>query len=137
MNKLVAAALAAALICIAIPAFAEDEVVTVTFASIVATPAKDGSTLDPKLFSFGSNKAGADEDRSRVSGSTHGRSKEDACRWAMLSSFLKFQHKAQSMGKHVTEVRTNIGDQKSDKADACLCLVGRWAVKSQIIAVYK
>ncbi len=38
MQKLVAAALAAALISVAIPALAEDEVVAVTFASVVATP---------------------------------------------------------------------------------------------------
>ncbi len=41
------------------------------------------------------------------------------------------------MGKRVVAVRTNTGDEKSDKADKCLCLVGSWAVKSQILAVYK
>jgi hypothetical protein len=137
MNKLVAAALAAALMSAAVPALAEDEVVSVTFASIAAQTAKDGSTLDTKLFSFGENKTGMEDDRSRVSGSTHGRSKEDACRWAMLSSFLKFQKKAKSMGKRVVAVRTNTGDEQSASADKCECLVGRFAVKSQILGVYK
>jgi hypothetical protein len=137
MKKLVAAALAAALMSAAVPAFAVDEVVSVTFESIVATPAKDGSTIDPKLFSFGPLKDGASEDRSRAQGSAFHKDKQDACRWILLSSFLKFQRNAQAKGKHVVNVRTQAGDQESSKRDECLCLAGGFSIKSVVKGVYK
>lgn len=114
-----------------------DKVVSVTFESICAETAKDGSTLDPKLFSFGPAVKGAAQDQSRASTNGMGRDKEAHCRHALLGAFLRFQAKAKDAGKRVVGIRTIAGDQESDKADACLCLAGGFVVRSVVKAGYK
>ncbi|HXB98188.1 MAG TPA: hypothetical protein VNZ54_09055 [bacterium] len=137
MNKIAAAALAAVLLsAAAIPAMAEDEAVTVTFESVVAVPAKDGTTLDPKLFSFGPAKAGAEDVIGHGQARGWHKPKDEACQWALLNAFLKFQKTAQAEGKRVVSVRTYAGDQESVKRDECLCLAGRAVVRTTVKAVY-
>ncbi len=46
-------------LCLGLPALAADKVISVTFASVAATPSKSGETLDPRLFSFGKAVPGA------------------------------------------------------------------------------
>ena len=98
-------ALVVALAALSMPAFAADQVVTVTFDSIAASPSKSGEKLDPALFSFGPAVPG-EEDTGHASSNAFGKSKEEACRWALLGTFLKFQSKAKASGKKVVGVRT-------------------------------
>ena len=116
---------------------AADQVVTVTFESIAATPNKNGEMLDPSLFSFGPEVTGGEADESKASSSGFGKPKDESCRWALLSSFLKFQNKAKAMKKRVVGVRTYAGGTESTKADACICLAGGIVVRSVIKATYK
>jgi hypothetical protein len=139
MKGMLLASMAAALLFTSATAMAKasDKVVSVTFADICQETAKDGSTLDPKLFSFGPEVKGASQDQSRAQTSGMGRDKEGHCRHALLGAFLKFQAKAKAEGKRVVGIRTIAGDQESDKADACLCLAGGFVVRSVVKAGYK
>ena len=116
---------------------AADQVVTVTFESIASTPTKSGEKLDPSLFDFGPAVPGGENDESRASSSGFGKPKDESCRWALLSSFMKFQNKAKAMKKRVVGVRTYAGPTESSKADACICLAGGIVVRSVIKATYK
>ena len=135
MNKFAAAALAAILLSAAVPALAEDTAVTVTFDSVAAVPAKDGTKLDPKLFSFGPKKGGEDVTGHGQARGWH-KAKDESCKWALLNAFLKFQKTAQAEGKRVVSVRTYAGDQESTKRDECLCLAGKAVVRTTVKAVY-
>lgn len=140
MKKLLVSGMAAALlvgVCAQAPAKASDKVVSVTFASICQEQANDGSTLDPKLFSFGKAVKGAEADQSRAQTSGMGRDKEGHCRHALLGAFLKFQAKAKEAGKRVVGIRTVAGTEESDSADKCLCLAGGFVVRSVVKAGYK
>jgi hypothetical protein len=135
-NALLAGLTAALLLSFAITASADDRVVSVTFASVAALETKSGEKLDPGLFHFG-KASGAEQDRSRVSSNGFHRSKKDACRWALLGGFIKFQHKAKEAGLKVVGVRTFAGDAESSRSDQCLCLAGGIVVRSVIQASYK
>ena len=129
-------ALVVALVALSMPAFAADQVVTVTFDSIAAIPSKSGEKLDPALFSFGPAVPG-EEDTGHASSNAFGKSKEEACRWALLGSFLKFQSKAKASGKKVVGVRTGAGDKTESSNINCVCLAGGMVVRSTIKATYK
>lgn len=118
------------------PLLAADKVVSVTFASVVGTEAKDGSKLDPKLFSFG-KAVGGDQDQSHSATRGMGRDKLTPCRRALLTSLLKFQAKAKAAGKRVVGVRTFAGKEESADADKCLCLAGGFVVRTIVKAGYK
>jgi hypothetical protein len=135
-NALPAGLAAALLLSFAVSAPADDRIVTVTFASVAALETKSGEKLDPHLFHFGGSSGGA-QDRSRVSANGFHRSKKDACRWALLGGFIKFQHKAKDAGLSVVGVRTFAGDAESSRADQCLCIAGGIVVRSVIQASYK
>lgn len=140
MKKMLLAAMAAGLlISTATPlaAKASDKVVSVTFESVCAETAKDGSTLDPKLFSFGPAVKGAAPDQSSSATKGMGRDKESHCRRALLTAFLKFQAKAKQQGKKVVGIRTFGGEQESAKAGECLCLAGGFVVRTVVKAGYK
>lgn len=126
-----------ALLTASVAAQAADQVVTVTFESIVATPNKNGEKLDPSLFSFGPAVPDGEADESKASSSGFGKPKDESCRWALLASFMKFQNKAKAMNKKVVGVRTYAGGTESSKADACICLAGGVVVRSVIKASYK
>lgn len=129
-------ALVVALTLSSLSAFAADQVVTVSFESIAAIPSKSGEKLDPSLFSFGPAVPG-EEDTGHASSNAFGKSKEEACRWALLGTFLKFQSKAKAAGKKVVGVRTYAGE-KGESANAnCVCLAGGIVVRSTIKATYK
>jgi hypothetical protein len=134
-NAFLAALVAALLSTLAVSAMAEDQVVSVTFASVAALQTKSGEHLDPKLFSFG--KSAGNEDRARVQTNGFHKSKAEACRWALLGGFIKFQHKAKENGQRVVGVRTVAGDVESARADRCLCLAGGIMVRSVIKGTYK
>lgn len=129
-------ALVVALAVLSVPAFAADQVVTVSFESIAAIPAKNGDKLDPSLFSFGPAVAG-EEDTGHASSNAFGKSKEEACRWALLGTFLKFQSKAKAAGKKVVGVRTYAGEKGESSNANCVCLAGGMVVRSTIKATYK
>lgn len=131
MKHLIAATLVTAL-----PALAADKIITVTFDSIVNTPNKAGERLDPSLFSFGPKTAGEDE-TAHAQSSAFGKPKDEACRWALLGSFLKIQAKAKTNGKKVVSVRTIGGNTESDKAETCTCIAGATVVRSVIKVIYK
>ena len=126
-----------AILSLSAAAQAADQVVTVTFESIAKTPNKNGEMLDPSLFSFGPAVPGGEEDESKASSSGFGKPKDESCRWALLSSFMKFQNKAKAMKKKVVGVRTYAGPTESSKADECICLAGGIVVRSVIKATYK
>jgi hypothetical protein len=137
MKNLSIAGLAAVLLLApAAAALAEDQVVSVTFESVAAQQTKSGESLDPALFHFGKG-AGGHEDYSRVSSSAWHKDKQDACRWALLGGFIKFQHKAKASGQHIAGIRTYAGTQESSKRDECICLAGGAVVRSVIKASYK
>lgn len=123
--------------CGALPALAADHVITVTFDSVAAIPSKTGETIDKSLFHFGPAVPGAIEDTSAASSNGLGKSKEDACRWALLSSFLKAQTKAKQAGKKVVGVRTYAGATEGAKKDALVCLAGAMVVRSTVKLGYK
>lgn len=123
--------------CLAVPALAADKVITVTFDSLVAMESKSGERLDPKLFKFGPEVAGAEQDSSAASSSGFGKSKEESCKWALLSSFLKFQAQAKQKNKKVVGVRTYAGSTEGAKADSLVCLAGAMVVRSTVKAGYK
>lgn len=125
-----------ALVALSMPALAADSVVTVTFESVAAIPAKNGEKLDPALFSFGPAVPG-EEDTGHASTNGFGKSKEDACRWALLGTFLKFQSKAKAAGKKVVGVRTYAGEKGESSNANCVCLAGGMVVRSTIKATYK
>ena len=129
-------ALVVALAALSMPAFAADAVVTVTFDSIAAIPSKSGEKLDPALFSFGPAVPG-EEDTGHASSNAFGKSKEEACRWALLGTFLKFQSKAKAAGKKVVGVRTYAGEKGESSNANCVCLAGGMVVRSTIKATYK
>ena len=124
-------ALVVALAALSLPAFAADAVVTVTFDSIAAIPSKSGEKLDPALFSFGPAVPG-EEDTGHASSNAFGKSKEEACRWALLGTFLKFQAKAKASGKKVVGVRTYAGEKGESSNGNCVCLAGGIVVRSTI-----
>lgn len=117
-------------------ALAADQVVTVSFESIAAIPSKSGEKLDPSLFSFGPAVPG-EEDTGHASSNAFGKSKEEACRWALLGTFLKFQSKAKAAGKKVVGVRTYAGEKGESSNANCVCLAGGIVVRSTIKATYK
>ncbi len=121
----------------AAPVLAADKVITVTFDSIAMLTTKDGKTLDKKLFSFGPEVKGAIAETSNASSNGLGKSKEDACRWALLASFVKFQDKAKQAGKKVVGLRTYAGAVEGAKADELVCLAGAMVVRSRVEAGYK
>lgn len=129
-------ALVVALAVLSVPAFAADQVVTVSFESIAAIPSKSGEKLDPALFSFGPAVPG-DEDTGHASSNAFGKSKEEACKWALLGTFLKFQNKAKASGKKVVGVRTYAGEKGESSNANCVCLAGGMVVRSTIKATYK
>jgi len=132
MKIFVASLLAAAFLAAAVPALAADKVVSVSFASIAAMVSKGGEKLDPRLFSFGKAVPGTQISQT-VGTNGLGRSKKDACRWALLSGFLKFQRRALKGGDaRVYGVRTVAGDIESAKPAQCLCLAGGIVVRSVI-----
>ncbi|MGV3624772.1 MAG: hypothetical protein ACO1OB_28390 [Archangium sp.] len=133
MKTLVAVVVA----CLALPAFAADKVITVTFDSIVAMESKSGERLDPKLFKFGPEVAGAEQDTSAASSSGFGKSKEESCKWALLSSLLKFQAQAKQKNKKVVGLRTYAGATEGAKATELVCLAGAMVVRSTVKAGYK
>ncbi|MFO0596385.1 MAG: hypothetical protein U0228_13800 [Myxococcaceae bacterium] len=133
MNKLIVAFLAFA----ALPALAADHVVTVKFSEITAMESKSGEKIDPAMFSFGPAVPGAQEDTSAASSSGFGKSKEESCKWALLSSFLKMQTKAKEAKKKVVGVRTYAGAAEGAKADELVCLAGAMVVRSTVKAGYK
>ena len=135
-NALLAGLTAAILLSSSITASADDRIVSVTFASVAALETKSGEKLDPGLFHFG-KESGGHQDRSRVSSNGFHKSKQEACRWALLGGFIKFQHKAKEAGLRVVGVRTFAGDAESSRADQCLCLAGGFVVRSVIQAGYK
>ena len=65
-----------ALFTLAFRAQAADQVVTVTFESIAATPTRSGEKLDPSLFSFGPAVTGGEDDQSKAMSSGFGKPKE-------------------------------------------------------------
>lgn len=121
----------------AVPAFAADHIVTVTFADISGMSTKSGDRIDPSMFSFGPAVPGAEEDQSAASSSGFGKSKEESCKWALLSSFVKLQQKAKSMNKKVVGVRTYAGATEGAKADQLVCIAGAMIVRSTVKAGYK
>lgn len=121
----------------AVPAFAADHIVTVTFADISGMTTKSGDRIDPTMFSFGPAVPGAEEDQSAASSSGFGKSKEESCKWALLSSFVKLQQKAKSMNKKVVGVRTYAGATEGAKADQLVCIAGAVVVRSTVKAGYK
>ncbi|MBL8915894.1 MAG: hypothetical protein JNM17_34665 [Archangium sp.] len=121
----------------AVPAFAADHIVTVTFTDIAGMTTKSGDRIDPSMFSFGPAVAGAEEDTSAASSSGFGKSKEESCKWALLSSFVKMQQKAKSMGKKVVGVRTYAGATEGAKADQLVCIAGAMIVRSTVKGGYK
>lgn len=121
----------------AVPAFAADHIVTVTFADISGMSTKSGDRIDPSMFSFGPAVPGAEEDQSAASSSGFGKSKEESCKWALLSSFVKLQQKAKSMNKKVVGVRTYAGATEGAKADQLVCIAGAVVVRSTVKAGYK
>lgn len=129
-------ALVVALVAVSLPTFAADSIVTVTFESIAAIPSKSGEKLDPALFSFGPAVPG-DEDTGHASSNAFGKSKEEACKWALLGTFLKFQNKAKASGKKVVGVRTYAGEKGESSNANCVCLAGGMVVRSTIKATYK
>ena len=129
-------ALVVALAVLSVPAFAADQVVTVSFESIAAIPSKSGERLDPALFSFGPAVPG-DEDTGHASSNAFGKSKEEACKWALLGTFLKFQNKAKASGRKVVGVRTYAGEKGESSNANCVCLAGGMVVRSTIKATYK
>ncbi len=133
MKTLVAVVVA----CLAVPAFAADKIITVTFDSILAMESKSGEKVDGKMFKFGPEVAGAEQDTSAASSSGFGKSKEESCKWALLSSFLKFQAQAKQKGKKVVGVRTYAGATEGAKADQLVCLAGAMVVRSTVKAGYK
>ena len=133
MHKLTFALVAA----LAFPAFAADHVITVTLDSIAAMQTKSGEKIDPAMFSFGPAVAGAEEDTSQASSSGFGKSKEESCRWALLSSFIKLQNKAKAANKKVVGVRTFAGATEGNKKDQLVCLAGAVVVRSTVKAGYK
>lgn len=133
MKTLVAVVVA----CLAVPAFAADKIITVSFDSIAAMESKSGEKVDPKLFKFGPEVAGAEQDSSAASSNGFGKSKEEACKWALLSSFLKFQAQAKQKNKKVVGVRTFAGSTEGAKADSLVCLAGAMVVRSTVKAGYK
>lgn len=130
-------ALVVALVVLAMPALAADQVVTVTFESIAAIPSKSGEKLDPSLFSFGPAVSGGEDDTGHASSNAFGKSKDEACRWALLGTFLKFQAKAKAAGKKVVGVRTYAGEKGESSNSNCVCLAGGVVVRSTIKASYK
>ena len=128
--------LVVALVALSVPAFAADVIVTVSFESVAAIPSKSGEKLDASLFHFGPAVPGGEEDIGHATTVAFGKSKEDACRWALLGSFLKFQARAKASGKKIVGVRTSAGDIESSKSD-CVCLAGFTNVRSTIKASYK
>lgn len=133
MKTLVAVVVA----CLAVPAFAADKIITVSFDSIVAMESKSGEKIDPKMFKFGPEVAGAEQDKSSTSSNGFGKSKEEACKWALLSAFLKFQGQAKQKNKKVVGVRTYAGATEGAKADSLVCLAGAMVVKSTVKGGYK
>jgi len=129
-------AILAALLCLSAKVLAADQVITVTFESVAAIPAKNGDKLDPSLFHFGPAVPDGDDDVGHASTNGFGKSKEDACRWALLGTFLKFQKKAKASGKKIVGVRTYAGATESSKSDV-VCLAGGIVVRSTIKAAYK
>ena len=130
-------ALVVALVAFSVPAFAADQVVTVSFDSIAAIPSKSGEKLDPALFSFGPAVPGGEDDMGHASSNAFGKSKEEACRWALLGTFLKFQAKAKAAGKKVVGVRTYAGEKGESSSGNCVCLAGGIVVRSTIKGSYK
>ena len=124
-------------VCSAVPALAADHVITVTFDSIAAIPTKSGEMLDKSMFRFGPAVPGAIEDTSAASSNGLGKSKEDACRWALLSSFIKLQAKAKQAGKKVVGLRTYAGATEGASKDNLVCLAGAMVVRSTVKAGYK
>ncbi|HTB23032.1 MAG TPA: hypothetical protein VK914_10020 [bacterium] len=129
------ACLLALSLCASIPVRAENQVVSVTFDSIAQLENKRGESLDPKLFSFGKSRGG-DEKSAHVSTNGFNKTKAEACRWALLGGFLKFQKKALQKGERVVDVRTYAGNMESASRDRCLCLAGGIIVRSVIKASY-
>lgn len=123
--------------CLALPAFAADKIITVTFEAIAAMETKSGERIDTKLFKFGPEVAGAEQDSSAASSNGFGKSKEEACKWALLGSFMKLQANAKMKNKKVVGVRTYAGATEGAKADSLVCLAGAMVVRSTVKAGYK
>jgi hypothetical protein len=123
--------------CSALPALAADQIITVTFDSVAATPTKSGETLDKTMFSFGPAVPGAVEDTSAASSNGLGKSKEEACRWALLGSLIKIEAKAKQSGKKVVGVRTYAGATEGATKDNLVCLAGAMVVRSTVKVGYK
>jgi hypothetical protein len=130
-------ALVVALVALSVPAFAADQVITVSFDSIAAIPSKSGEKLDPSLFSFGPAVPGGEDDTGHATSNAFGKSKDEACRWALLGTFLKFQAKAKAANKKVVGVRTYAGEKGESSSANCVCLAGGIVVRSTIKASYK
>ncbi len=77
------------------------------------------------------------EETSNASSNGLGKSKEDACRWALLSSLLKFQAQAKQRGKKVVGLRTYAGTTEGASKDNLVCLAGSMVVRSRVVAGYK
>jgi len=135
-NALLAGLTLGLLLSSAIPASADDRIVSVSFASVAALETRSGERLDPGLFHFG-KESGDRQDRSHVSSNGFGKSKKEACRWALLGGFIRFQRKAKEAGLRVVGVRTFAGDAESARRDQCLCLAGGMVVRSVIEAGYR
>lgn len=132
MKRFLGFALGAALACAsASPALASSDVVSVTFASVAALQAKNGDRIKPELFRFGRKVDGREKS---ARGSTNGfaRSKEEACRWALLRAFLGLQRSALNDGLRVLGVRTYAGRYESADPDRCLCLAGGFVVRTAV-----
>lgn len=119
----------------ALPAFATDTIITVTMDEMLAMTGKSGEKLEKAMFVMGEYKGANEPDHSDASSSAFGKDKKEACKWALMSSLLKFQANAKGRNAKVVNVHTVAG--ATDTAAPTLsCLAGKVVVRSRVTAGY-
>jgi hypothetical protein len=120
----------------------EDKEVVVTFDSVKALTAKNGTKLDGSVKFVFAKEAGnvTTGELDTGSGTTSGfnKNKEDACRWALLDALLKFQNKATlNHFTSVTDMSTSgTTDVWSGDREKLTCLAGSMIVRTRVRGRY-
>jgi hypothetical protein len=141
-KRLQLAALAIGVAMLTGASYPEDKEVYVTFESVKAMTAKNGNKIDGSIKFVFSKDAGnvttGDLDQGNGQTSGFNKNKEDACRWALLDAFLKFQAKAKTNGKSsVTDVETSgAGMNWSGDKEKLTCLAGGMIVRTKVHGRY-
>ena len=122
---------------------AEDKVVSVTFDSIKAQTAKNGDTLDGSVKFIFADEAGSStsgsQDTGRARANAFHKDKQEACRWALLGTLLKFQKNAKERGMtKVTDIQISPGKNYpfGGSRNKCQCIAGGTNVGAVVKARY-